>query len=200
MGKKLYLSKKILKQKYVQEQKSCRTIAKELGCGKSVILKYLGKYGISIRKNYETRIGLKFTPEWRSKISKNHADVSGKNNPMYGIHRFGETNPGWKGGKTQVGLGIRASQKYAEWRLLVFQRDNFICQECEDNTGGNLNADHIKPFSIILKENKIQTVEQAYDCSELWDLNNGRTLCEFCHKKTDTWGSKARTYKICALL
>lgn len=26
-------------------------------------------------------------------ISKNHADVSGKNNPMYDVHRYGKDNP-----------------------------------------------------------------------------------------------------------
>ena len=35
----------------------------------------------------------------------------------------------------------------------------------------------------ILKENKIDTVEKAQKCSELWDLSNGRTLCVDCHKK-----------------
>lgn len=45
-----------------------------------------------------------------------------------------------------------------------------------------------KPYFVcVLKE---------YDlfCEELWDLNNGRTLCIDCHKKTETWGGKT---KIC---
>lgn len=31
----------------------------------------------------------------RAKISKNHADVSGENNPMHGVHRYGESAPTW---------------------------------------------------------------------------------------------------------
>ena len=33
----------------------------------------------------------------RSEKTKNK--MRGKNNPMYGVHRFGEDSPGWKGGK-----------------------------------------------------------------------------------------------------
>ncbi len=35
----------------------------------------------------------------------------------------------------------------------------------------------------IFYENKINNLEQAIDCSEFWDINNGRTLCKSCHKK-----------------
>lgn len=31
--------------------------------------------------------------ESKRKMSDNHADISGKNNPMYGVHRYGENNP-----------------------------------------------------------------------------------------------------------
>jgi len=34
------------------------------------------------------------------------------------------------------------------------------------------------------------SVEEAKDCSELWDTDNGRTLCHPCHKLTDTYGWK----------
>ena len=66
-------------------------------------------------------------------------------------------------------------------------RDNFACVKC-DIVGGQLQVDHIKPFAVILHENDIKTFEQAINCKELWDINNGRTLCVDCHKKTDTYG------------
>ena len=31
-------------------------------------------------------------------------------------------------------------------------------------------------------------IENVFDCEELWNINNGRTLCIQCHKLTDTWG------------
>lgn len=73
-----------------------------------------------------------------------------------------------------------------QWREKVFQRDNYICQHCFVR-GGKIHADHIKPFSAILAENKIKTISQAISCKELWDIKNGRTLCIPCHKKTPTY-------------
>lgn len=68
---------------------------------------------------------------------------------------------------------IRYSTKMNNWRVSVFERDNYTCQHCKVR-GGTLNADHIKPFATY---------------PELrFELSNGRTLCVDCHRKTDTWG------------
>lgn len=76
---------------------------------------------------------------------------------------------------------IRESLEYKLWRESVFKRDNYTCQIC-DKRGAKLNADHIKPFAFY---------------SELrFDLVNGRTLCEDCHKKTDTYMGRTNKYKI----
>lgn len=79
-------------------------------------------------------------------------------------------------GKTKLQKKIRQSTSYKNWRTSVFQRDNFTCQECGER-GGELNADHIKPFAFF-PELRLE-------------LSNGRTLCIDCHKKTDTWGGRA---------
>lgn len=39
--------------------------------------------------------GRHHTIESRKKMSKNHADFSGENHPMYGIHRYGKDNPNY---------------------------------------------------------------------------------------------------------
>jgi hypothetical protein len=100
--------------------------------------------------------------------------------PHYG-HRgklSGNLNPSWKGGITPIYAKIRNSTEYALWRTAVFIRDNYTCQSCGDTTSGNLNADHIKPFSTY---------------PELrFAIDNGRTLCIECHRQTDTYGWKAR--------
>jgi len=44
-----------------------------------------------------------------------------------------------------------------------------------------------KAFSKILFEYTIRTFEEALACSELWNINNGETLCVECHKETDTY-------------
>lgn len=90
-------------------------------------------------------------------------------------HNFqnGEKSHLWKGGKTTRVMIIRTSYQYKFWRTAVFERDDYTCQHCGQR-GGKLNADHIKPFS--------QFPELVFD------VNNGRTLCLDCHRKTPTWG------------
>lgn len=89
---------------------------------------------------------------------------------------------------------LRMSKRYFEWRESIFERDNYTCQICHKR-GGGLNADHVKPLSHIVKENRIASLEDATNCVELWDMNNGRTLCVSCHKKTPTFGGRAIKYK-----
>lgn len=105
--------------------------------------------------------------------------------------RRGHNNYFWRGGITNLALRIRTCFKYRQWRSDVFTRDNFTCQFCGQR-GGELNADHIQSFSSVIKDNKIKTLEDALLCEELWNINNGRTLCHKCHKTTDNYGRKAR--------
>jgi len=44
----------------------------------------------------------------------------------------------------------------------------------------------VKKVKIIL----INSLEEALNCEELWNVNNGRTLCRKCHNKTKTYGRK----------
>ena len=86
----------------------------------------------------------------------------------------------WKGGITPINEVIRHSLEYKLWRKSVFERDNYTCIVCGDNKGGNLNADHIKPFSLFIELR--------------FDINNGRTLCIDCHRQTDTYGGRMMNY------
>jgi hypothetical protein len=87
--------------------------------------------------------------------------------------KIGENNPAWKGGITPENTKIRNSKKYSDWRISVFERDAYTCQHCHV-IGGKLQADHIKPFALYPEER--------------FSVENGRTLCVECHKKTDTYG------------
>jgi hypothetical protein len=62
--------------------------------------------------------------------------------------------------------------------------------------GGELQADHIIPFSYILNEFNIQTLDDARNCYILFAVNNGRTLCKPCHTETDTYGIKALQFSV----
>ena len=100
----------------------------------------------------------------------------GTRNVHYG--KFGKNHPCWKEYKKHpFQKQIRSLFKYRQWRSDVFTRDEFICVLC-GVSGGNLQADHYpKRFIDILNEYKIQTLENALFCEELWNINNGRTLC-----------------------
>lgn len=82
----------------------------------------------------------------------------------------------WKGGVTPANKAIRTSTKYKQWREQVFRRDDYTCQACGDR-GVALHADHDLPF--------------AYFPDLRFELLNGRTLCETCHRATSTWGNGA---------
>lgn len=58
---------------------------------------------------------------------------------------------------------------YAHWRREVYKRDNYTCQICGDNKGGNLNAHHIDGYNWC-KERRTA-------------IDNGVTLCDICHDK-----------------
>lgn len=99
----------------------------------------------------------------------------------------GSKCPFWKGGISPLIARCRENFKYKEWRTKVFIRDNYTCCSCHQ-IGRKLNAHHIKGFAKIFYENKIKTLEQRLNCKELWDINNGVTLCKECHKLTDNFG------------
>jgi 5-methylcytosine-specific restriction endonuclease McrA len=65
-------------------------------------------------------------------------------------------------------------EEYKKRRQAVYKRDNYRCVECGFRERGKMQADHIKPWSLF--------PELRYE------VQNGRTLCVECHKKTDTYG------------
>lgn len=108
------------------------------------------------RKMSSSQKGKIFTEEHKRKISENHKNVSGKNNPAY--------NPNLTDNDR---IDRRKIIGYKPWFQSVFKRDNYTCQICGDNKGGNLNAHHIESYN----NNPTLRLE----------LSNGITLCEDCH-------------------
>ncbi len=129
-------------------------------------------------------VGKKMTEEKYNKL---------KNSGFFNS-KWGEKSGGWKGGITKLNLCIRTIKEYLDWRKKVFERDNWTCIKCNDKRiKGNrviLEAHHIKPFSLILKQNKIKSTQEAMNCKEIWDINNGQTLCIPCHKQTKSYKNR----------
>ncbi|GAB4023269.1 hypothetical protein GCM10028808_73190 [Spirosoma migulaei] len=118
----------------------------------------------------------------------------GKTRTLKDSARSGQDCHLWKGGISKLNNLIRALPQYRIWRQSVFIRDNFICQHCHSKTKqsrATIEADHIYGFAKIIKEFNINSLEDALVCSRLWDIENGRTLCKSCHKKTDNYGRKS---------
>lgn len=132
-------------------------------------------------------LGKKASEETKRKMSVKR---KGKNNVNYG--KFGKAHPCYRKNKKHPFLKlIRETYKYRQWRSDVFTRDDFTCIFCGER-GVELNADHHpKRFIDIINEYEIETIEDAIKCEELWNINNGRTLCVKCHRKTNTWGKQA---------
>lgn len=127
-------------------------------------------------------LGKKLYPHMIKALSLSAKRLLGKSRPLavrikLSIANKGENSPNWQGGKTEKNKAIRASLEYRLWRETVFTRDNYTCIWCKQR-GGKLQADHIKPFALFP--------------ALRFSIDNGRTLCVPCHKKTDTYGWKTQ--------
>ena len=153
-----------------------------------------------IAKIVASRKGYKHSKETKEKIRLGHlGKIQGKPDKEH-RRKLSEAAKKYWGPRIDIEWiklykRIRYTLETRLWREGVFKRDGYSCVECGDSKGGNLNADHIKPFIVILRDNNIKTLQQALKCKELWDLNNGKTLCISCHQKTITWGNKAKLWQ-----
>ena len=147
---------------------------------------------------YQSKMQMgKNNPSWKNDINK-ICEECGKefsvlpcckrqkycSNECKGIGMSGENGPNWKGGVTALNHRIRDLRENRIWRMSVFERDKYTCVIC-GNVGGNLEAHHINSFNNIILKNKIISVRKAKKCKELWDVNNGITVCVTCHEMID---------------
>ena len=105
------------------------------------------------------RLGKPHSPETRARISAVTKERTAR----------GENHYAYIDGRKARHVDIRRSTEYATWRLAVFTRDKFTCQDCQDQQGGNLEAHHLKPFA-------------EFPALQL-EVSNGVTLCVDCHEK-----------------
>ena len=143
--------------------------------------------GIKFSDEYRKKISEKMKEQYRTGIRKVHPGfaVANKKRP----HLSGDKSPLWRGGLTPLRKKIRGSMEYRIWRESVFKRDDFKCVKCGiSGSKSPLNADHIIPFSVLLREFAIGSI----DYESLFDTDNGQTLCVPCHKQTSTYNSGAK--------
>lgn len=171
--------KKQLVNLYLNKKLSTVIIAKIYNCYASTIRDKLIKFEIPIR-DYKEGISLR--------------KQYGESNPNYGKGLFGENNPAYKDGRYPINESIRGLENYKNWRKEVYTRDNFECIKCGENKGNNLQAHHTKAFAILLSEflkeydqfssleDKETLIRLATKYKPFWNVDNGQTLCEDCHR------------------
>lgn len=93
----------------------------------------------------------------------------------------GSGHPNWKGGVTSFNKELRNFVKSIGWINDVFKRDNYVCKGCKKR-GGKLAAHHVIPLSYIREYFNITDLDIARKCDILFDVANGETMCEGCHK------------------
>jgi len=122
------------------------------------------KIGKSVNKRYAS--GEKFG------FQKGHKSYS-KKGQFTSERMKGKNNPNWKGGISRKNKTERQyamySQEYKQWRIAVFERDNWTCQGCGIR-GCYLEAHHIKEWA---KYPELRFV-----------VSNGVALCQDCHNLT----------------
>lgn len=80
----------------------------------------------------------------------------------------GTNSPSYKHGKYAGRL--YGTTRYEQWRSLVINRDNYICQSCGligEKNKGIIHADHIRSIRL--------------DPANSLNINNGQALCKDCH-------------------
>lgn len=130
-----------------------------------------------IQKKIASRKGYKHTFETIEKIrlgnignipyikGKTYAEVGRK------VKTNGKNHYRWIENRTQLleKHRLRGSQEWKIWRGEVFERDLYTCRECGIK-GCYLEPHHITPIRS--------------DMSQIFEVNNGITLCRPCHQKT----------------
>jgi len=135
-------------------------------------------------KNYDTKLELKCPNNHVFWITLNNF-VHNRRCPICAINnKSGDKCHLWRGGISTDRRKIMNSEEYKQWRNMVYQKDNFICQKC-NKRGENLNAHHLLNFS--------DNIDLRFD------INNGVTLCNDCHSPNivgsfhNTYGTKNNT-------
>ena len=88
---------------------------------------------------------------------------------------------------------IKQSSKYRQWRLVIYERDEYKCQTCGSKK--EIRAHHKTTmkelYYAFLDQYKTLDTKQLYkqskEYSPFWKVDNGITVCHECHKVLHGW-------------
>ena len=126
----------------------------------------------------------KILPQWQERAEERRSEEA-QGQAMAGI-QLQQAKTEEFARYTQLRSEIAATNEYELWRKKVLERYGGKCAVCR--TTENIEVDHrFKSFHKILKENGIRSVMDAYECEELWDVNNASALCKKHHSQTKSY-------------
>lgn len=211
---KFLSQKEWLFMEYVGNQRTTIDIAKELGCGDSLVGVWLRKHNIKARnprlaqtKNIKSddfcnkdwlyqhycvegmsaaeiaeRLGISNVSVLKllKTFDIPKRSLSQARNQLRAKGRItGANHPNWKGGITPLNHLVRNTTHYKQWRKTVLIRDSKQCVEC--GVSSKVDVHHLMKFSDLMRRFCVQTLSEALECQELWNIENGKTLCKKCH-------------------
>lgn len=189
-----------------QDGDSLRNIGRQLGINFMTVRKILQEHGADIRKPHDSIIicdvcGLEFykKPSLVRRSDK-HFCSRGCMGKWQSQNKVGALHPCWRGGKTKLAKIIRELKRYDDWRSQVFKRDGYTCMQC-GALGGTLEAHHIVRFADILTKflhhnpdalgmynfGDPAFYEMVDQYRDFWDIDNGVTLCQSCHRNCNNF-------------
>lgn len=199
---------------YYIENKSTREIADSMNVNINIVRFNLFKKMLLERMEQTSKIKVKCTYcgkelwRWPHQIKANKRNEFFCNQKCQGRwtkisgYRSGSKASQWKHGKGALYRKIVRSENYIEWRNEIYKRDWYTCQLCHERcTSKNIRAHHIITLKTIVNNFEIINLEQALKCGELWDINNGITLCQKCHHLVhhSKWGKEWSYYSLRSL-
>lgn len=109
-------------------------------CGREQIVQFRARDKLCIscvqKGDKNAMYGKTHSKEARQKISKNHANVSGKNNPMYGTN--GKTNHNWKGGRQ-----LASARNRSKRHNFLDSNPIFLNKPFKDSNAHHVNTTYI---------------------------------------------------------
>ena len=142
---------------YVHQKRSTTNIGKLVNASSRTVHTWLTKLNIPTRPTGGAyKKGTTMSLESRQKMS-----VAKKG------QYTGSSNPNWKGAQITDAVRERRSYDAKIWRESCLKRDGFKCTSC--GSVEKLHVHHLLEFADYPERR--------------WDINNGKTVCVFCHEK-----------------
>lgn len=146
---------------------SLKALGEKCGCSAMTIRSKLLDNGCVMRDSHEIAVQKKTFQKAHAKVRE--LCETGEFQKNMSARLQGIPIEEWKGFITPENKRLVASPEYRQWQKSVFKRDNRTCQFC-GKTNYPIAAHHI--------------YMKAKYPHKVLDIDNGITLCNFCHHKT----------------